>query len=111
MAPGIVVEGDVVAVHGHWTDDRSRICSRVGADGLIPPDDFGADSAVPSGGRGCCDASELPAGCQPGPRRRDDAPADAAAPSGAHLAQIIVHTRWRLSVDERSHPESRRADS
>jgi hypothetical protein len=33
------------------------ICSRVGADGFVPPDDFGADSAVPPGGHGCCDAS------------------------------------------------------
>jgi hypothetical protein len=30
------------------------------ADGLIPPDDFGADSAAPSGGRGCCDTSASP---------------------------------------------------
>lgn len=35
-------------------------CSRVGADGLIPPDDLGADSAVPSGPGGCCDASASP---------------------------------------------------
>ena len=25
MAPAMVVEGDVVAVHSYWTDDRSRI--------------------------------------------------------------------------------------
>lgn len=25
MAPVMVVEGDVVAVHGYWTEDRSRI--------------------------------------------------------------------------------------
>lgn len=25
MAPAMVVEGDVVAVHSYWTNDRSRI--------------------------------------------------------------------------------------
>ncbi|HEX8108802.1 MAG TPA: hypothetical protein VF516_13815 [Kofleriaceae bacterium] len=49
---------DIQALCGIYPVARDPgICSRVGADGLVPPDDVGADSAVPSGGHGCCDAS------------------------------------------------------